>query len=261
LAKQIEGVKRMSSDAWSSADYALAAGTLPTTDGLLEPTTTAAGCIEEIIFPDEGELRIRKVVKRSNARTTGKHPSPKNRRIMQYESFGELHVFLHLECMPEVIRYHEQPCKIVYREDGDLRLHYPDLLVEFADRKELWEVKRRSEAEKSDMLRRADLMRQLVQWGYEYRVVIAEEYKIQPRLKNIAKLVRFGYHPISMSEREDIRLLPVRQQILSWGQACSGVYGRRGREVMCRLALEGKLTFDVDAHWSPSTQFSLREAL
>lgn len=229
-------------------------------DNVPEPKASA-GFIEEVIFPSDGELRIRKVVKRSNSRTTGKHPSPKNGRMMQFESFGELNVFLHLEWMPEVIRYHEQPCRIVYRDDAVRRVHYPDVLVEFAGRRELWEVKTRSEAQHSEILTRTALMQQLVQWGYGYRVVIAEDFKVQPRLRNIEKLLHFGYRAISMSQREEVRLWFTRQQSLSWEHACSGVCGDRGREAVSRLVLEGRLTFDVNEHWSASTQFSVRETL
>jgi len=40
----------------------------------------------EIKFPVDGKIRSRKVVSRSNARNSGKYPSWKMQRMMQWES-------------------------------------------------------------------------------------------------------------------------------------------------------------------------------
>ena len=85
--------------------------------------------IKSILFPEPGQMRSRKVVSRSNARSTGKYPSWKMGRMIHWESINELNAFRLLDCDPNVTSYSEQPCQIAYVLDGVERIHYPDILV------------------------------------------------------------------------------------------------------------------------------------
>jgi hypothetical protein len=42
---------------------------------------------------------------------------------------------------------------------------------------------------------------------------------------------------------------------LVWSEACSGIYGPKGREIICGLVLRGVLTIDMNATISLSTEF------
>jgi hypothetical protein len=97
---------------------------------------------QELTFPEPGKLRSHKVVTRSRARSAGKY----------------LNAFRVLDSEPTVIRFSEQPCEIAYLQDGVLRSHFPDILVEYVDRKELWEVKLESEATKPEIAARTALL-------------------------------------------------------------------------------------------------------
>src|ERR1039457_2276067 len=83
--------------------------------------------IRSILFPAPGQMRFRRVVSRSNARSAGKYPSWKMDRMMHWESNNELNAFRLLDCDPNVTSYSEQPCRIAYVMDGVERIHFPDI--------------------------------------------------------------------------------------------------------------------------------------
>jgi hypothetical protein len=114
--------------------------------------------IRSIVFPEAGKLRSRKIVSRSSARPKGKYPSWKMRRMLQWESENELNAFRLLDCDPDVTRFYEQPCQVMYDLDGLARSHYPDILVEKNSRKELWEVKPDTTAEEQKIVARTALL-------------------------------------------------------------------------------------------------------
>jgi len=212
--------------------------------------------IRSILFPQPGQLRSRKVVSRSNARSAGKYPSWKMGRMMHWESNNELNAFWLLDSDPKVIRFSEQPCQIVYVMDGLERIHYPNILVTTAGGKQLWEVKPRSNAADPDILARAAFLScVLPRWGYEYRTVLAEDLARQPRLRNANLLLSLGKRAVSDAEFEDVRRTMAEQGSLAWAEACAGNHGPRGREILCSLALRGVLTIDMNLPISLTTEF------
>ena len=68
----------------------------------------------QINFPKDGKIRSRKVVKRSNARNSGKYPSWKMQRMMQWESVHEGNAMRILDATPNITAFNEQPCEIIY---------------------------------------------------------------------------------------------------------------------------------------------------
>jgi len=212
--------------------------------------------IKSLLFPEPGQVRSRKVVSRSNARSTGKYPSWKMGRMIHWESINELNAFRLLDCDPNVTSYSEQPCQIVYVLDGAERVHYPDILVTTTTGKQLWEVKHRSNASEPEVLARANfLSRTLPSWGYEYRTVFDEDLARQPRLNNANLLLSLGKRAITDCEWEDIRQTVTEEGSLVWSEASSGNYGARGREVLSSLVLRGVLTIDMNSPISPATEF------
>ena len=217
--------------------------------------------ILEICFPQPGQLRSRRVVSRSRARSTGNYPSWKLGRMIQWESTNELNALRLLDADPEVLRFSEQPCKITYTQDGSQRSHYPDILVEYTKQKEFWEVKSEVETRDPDFIRRTEILGDLSRRGYGYRVAVAEDLKRQPRLSNAIQMVHYGRCPLGVADRERLRLLLDHEGFLSWDRACGGEYGKKGRSAVCRLVLEGKLCFDFASVWTGATRFEAREAL
>ena len=216
--------------------------------------------ISNIVFPEPGQLRSRKVVSRSRAHPTGKYPSWKMGRMVQWESENELNAFRLFDCDPDVTSFHEQPCEVMYILDGQARSHYPDILVEKDGRRELWEVKPESEAEKPEVVTRTTLLIQgLPLWGYAYRVVLAKDLAMQPRQANACFLLGFGRRAVTDCEQEFIRRALTRRGSLLWSDACRGEYGPRGREILCSLVLRGVLTIDLNLPISPTTRFVARK--
>ena len=216
--------------------------------------------IRSIVFPEAGKLRSRKVVSRSSARPKGKYPSWKMRRMLEWESENELNAFRLLDCDPDVMRFHEQPCQVMYVLDGQARSHYPDIFVAKNGQKELWEVKSEPQAEESEVVRRTALLTQeLPLWGYAYRVVLAKDLAKQPRQANACILLGFGRRAVTDCERELIRRALSQHGSLLWSDACSGEYGPQGREILCSLALRGVLTIDLNSPIAPSTRFAPRK--
>ena len=110
--------------------------------------------IISIELPKEGKLRSRSVVSRSRARPTGKYPSVKMGRMIQWESANELNACRLLDVNPNVISYFEQPLVIRYTQDDIPHLHYPDILVQWLDHQELWEIKTARDALKPEFIRK-----------------------------------------------------------------------------------------------------------
>jgi hypothetical protein len=215
------------------------------------------GEIIRITFCCGGQIRSRRVVTRSRSCPTGKYPSWKMGRMVQWESRNELYAFRLLDCDPKVTTFHEQPCEIVYRQNGVERRHYPDVYVETTGSKELWEIKPSSKASQDVIAARSTLLRDgLKQYGFIYRVVLDCDLAKQPRLQNVDILLRFGRRPLAEYERERVRQYLRRLGSVCWSDVCQGVYGPKGREIVCRLVLEGALAFDVDCPLSPDTPFT-----
>lgn len=216
--------------------------------------------IRSILFPEPDQMRSRKVVSRSNARSAGKYPSWKMGRMMHWESSNELNAFRLLDCDPNVTSYSEQPCRIVYVRDGVERVHYPDILVTTHQGKQLWEVKPRSDAVEPEVLARDTfLSRVLPRWGYKYRTVLAEDLSRQPRLSNANLLLSLGKRALSDCEWEDVRRTMADHESLVWSEACAGNYGPKGREILCSLVLRGVLAIDMNVSISLTTEFVTRK--
>lgn len=216
--------------------------------------------IKSILFPEPGQVRSRNVVSRSNARSAGKYPSWKMGRMMHWESSNELNAFRLLDCDPNITSFSEQPCQIVYVMDGVERNHYPDIMVTTSGGKQLWEVIPRSNALEPELLARAAfLSRVLPRWGYEYRTVLAEDLARQPRLSNANLLLRLGQRAFSDCEWEDVRRTMAEQGSLVWSEACAGIGGPKGREILCSLVLRGVLAIDMNVPISPTTELLTRK--
>ena len=196
-----------------------------------------------IDFPDD--VRSRKVVTRSRARPTGKYPSWKAGRMLQWESPHELKAFRVLDADPDVRTFREQPCVIRYTLAGESRIHYPDVLVESRSRLELWEIKPAAEAAKPDVAERTRVLAEgLPELGYAYRLQTAEDLAREPRLSNALMLLKFGRVPVPALARERLRRMTEAAGGVFWGAVVSGSLGPGMRAAVCRLALEGVLSFD-----------------
>jgi hypothetical protein len=181
------------------------------------PADFSSDCrILRIVFSSAKQVRSRRVVTRSRFRPTGKYPSWKMGRMLQWESMNELHAFRLLDCDPRVTVFTEQPCEIVYVDGAETRRHYPDIYVEIDSNRELWEVKAECEASQSEVSARTELLTSGLQpYGFTYRMVLDHELANQPRLDNAKTMLRYGRRTASDNEREYVRLALKRNGHLS----------------------------------------------
>ena len=207
----------------------------------------------EIIYPTNGKIRSRKVVSLSNARNSGKYPSWKMQRMMQWESPHEGNAMRILDATPNVISFNEQPCEIVYTLNGVKRRHYPDFMVLEQHRHEFWEVKTERDANEPEVAERtAHLIEVLPTYGYGYRMVLAEMLATQPRLDNIKRLNKLGRFAVPDIEKEKIRRLFLEAPVMDWG-----MFESQSHSVLqhiSRLILEGKLSVDLHRPINAATQ-------
>lgn len=214
--------------------------------------------ILEIEFPKDGKLRARKVVSRSRARSTGKYPSWKTGRMIQWESSNELNAYRLLDATPTVLAYYEQPLCIHFTLNGEKHIHYPDVLVESRDSRELWEIKPESEALLPQYVERTKFLEsELQKLGLPYRMVLAEELGRQPRLSNVLTLLTHGRKKIGSLDRERARELFAAVPEISWGTATRGDLGKNGRSTLSRLALEGVISCDLEQPISAKSVFTI----
>ena len=190
--------------------------------------------------------RARKIVTRSRFRSTGKFPSHKMRRMIQWESRSELAAFHHLESDPCVQGYWEQPCIVSYSDGAQIRKHYPDICVHYLAHKELWEIKPVSQLAEQELVWRTDLLAPgLLDFGFDYRVVFDETLMEQPRYANIQLLLRHCRKSFSLHEYEEIRLIALERGRLTWGEAASGLYGPEKLALLSTLTIRGILSVDL----------------
>lgn len=211
----------------------------------------------QIIPPGSKAVRARKVVTRSRARATGKFPSRKMNRMLQWESINELNAFRLLEANPNVISFTEQPFAISYVLNGATFYHFPDILFKTRCSKHLWEVKPRSKACHPDVVARTALMRSaLPSLGYQYDLVIGEDLARKDRLTNVRKLLTRGRRDVPPLLREQIRQVFVQQPLLSIEALLDALGDLLQVGHIYRQILDGVLLCDLESPLSMQTTLS-----
>ena len=211
------------------------------------PATEAEGI--QIIFPEGTNPRSRKVVTRSRARKTGKIPSWKMKRMIQWESKNERLVFRILDADANVSAFFEQPFEVRYEDDSITRAHFPDVLIEFLDGIEVWEIKDSLDANCPDIKKRTELLiPRFAQLGIRYRLVFVDKKNQKGTEAYSLSVRRFGRLPISPVDRECARRIFRNQNTVSWQQIKTGSLGKRGPNIVARLLLEGELATTNQTH-------------
>lgn len=206
----------------------------------------------EIIFPNGTQIRSRKVVSRSRARATGKFPSIKMNRMLQWESINELNAFRLLEVNPAVIKFREQPCELRYMLHDEARVHYPDILVHLNEGKEFWEIKASEEAKQRKVVERTKFLSQaLPNYGYGYRVVLGEDLGRRVRLENIKSILAYGRKEVPALVREKVRQIFCRYPEIQLGELIEVSKKTIGRDEIFRLIRDGDLSCDLELALTP----------
>jgi hypothetical protein len=182
---------------------------------------------------------------------------------MEGESVHEVNVFADLECDPNTGGFFEQRCQIKYRLNGELREHYPDLVViPRAGVRRIKEIKLASNAGSDEVKSRTALMNSgLPAFGYDYDVQIADLSETEPGRRNREIVASFSYRTVPSHEKELMVQECRRSGGIEWGAACRGVYGLFGREILCRLFVDAVLSMNVNEPLTEKTRFIVREGV
>ncbi len=201
--------------------------------------------------------RSRRVVRRTTHRVVGRFPSLKCRKVIHWESQLERDMARLLEFDPAVLTYAEQPEPLLYKEDGKVRKHTPDFLVETNGGPIIIEVKPYdqaiSEPWRSRLLRfEAEYQKQ----GIRYLVMTDQEIRREPRLSNVITLLRYQRQDVSMIERtailhemsaEPIQLEELRSKLDDNQIARTHIYA---------LIAQGHISIDINDELGPDTLLS-----
>jgi hypothetical protein len=147
--------------------------------------------------------------------------------------------------------------EIEYETRGRLKIERPDLLVIIGANKELWTIKKLSatpsQYQENEM---KDLATQLLAHGYQQRLIDVDVLGHEPSLGNAITLLKLGRGQISYTEREALRILfAERSGRLTWADIASGIAGPCGKNILCRLVLEGVVRFDPTGLWADAMVF------
>lgn len=206
-----------------------------------------------IHFAPPGTL-ARQVVKRSNARKTGKYPSWKMGSMLQCESENERNCMLLFDLCSWVKSYRPQPCIIKYRMNGHAFKHFPDVLASTHSGHELIEVKPRALANHPDIVRRTAILTEMLPaHGYRYRLMLAEELALSPRLENAELIKRLGKGEVPALQRERIRILFQQHHSIPWSMFQQDRNNPHLAMHVCRMVLEGYLSIDLNQPLTDNT--------
>ena len=203
--------------------------------------------ILQIDFCKPGQPRYREPVTRSGSHERIIHWSPKVDRGIHGDHPNEGDVFMDLDCDPTIKTYREQPCRITYLLAGEEHCHDPDLFeTPFSGFDVLSEIKLAAEAASEEVRSRTKVMTLgLPAFGLRYRVRLVERSQHEPERRNRTILIGFANRQATMQERESILLACRRHDYVSWLEVCHGRYGQFGREIVCRLFIDGVLATDL----------------
>jgi len=169
--------------------------------------STLARIPSRIIFPQEGVLRARKVILRSNHGHVYKFPSTKNNRHMHLEYSLERDRAQLLEVDPYVKWYKEQPFRIEYEDEGKEKKMFPDFLVaRIDDSLTVEEIKPYDKANDPDIKRRFAIEKKLLeQDGYLFEVHTEKEIRGGFKLENAKKLLPLRTIIVNPLLKADVR--------------------------------------------------------
>lgn len=228
----------------------------------LPPGSSESGL--QIVVPEPGKLRMRKLIGRSRRVATGKYPSWKMGRLMHWESFQEAKVFRLLDACPGIRKFTEQPVLIRYLDGDTWREHVPDVaFCTYHDALAVLEVKSSLDRHREEALERAEILRpKLAELGVFYGVVLQEQLDEGLALANARLLLKRGSVDAEDSDRDQLQqMVPERGEV-----AAESLTGRRlsANYALCvasSMAIRGHLSINWStARFSPLAFSALRDS-
>lgn len=177
----------------------------------------------------------------------GKFPSIKNDKMVWWESQLERDYLYLLEIDPDVLGYEEQPLKVRYSLNGEIRKYTPDLRVVRHNRRQIVEIKDEKTANEEEYV---ELFRRVApicqQKGYEFVVVTERAIRNQPMLKNIKLIYKYAKTVVSSEHQIYIHVLFERKEILTLEEVIQGLALRGIKENVAYACIyNGILSVDL----------------
>lgn len=216
-----------------------------------------------ISFAPVGE-RARKVVRRSNYRMTGKQPSTKCGRMVQWESLHEKRAFQLLEVSPYVKTYREQPALFEYQDaNGVMRKHYPDIYIELINGIKIFvEVKPELAKDKEDLLSRETLLKKLLsKKGFKYIQIYPEQIESFYYQENAEQMLWHTKSQPLYPVKEKIKKFLSMEKNVSLEKLLEYLNDANAKSWVFSLLSEGAIYCDLSKPLLGETLFSTKGAL
>jgi len=217
----------------------------------------------ELVMPEGGKTRVRKLIGRSRRVATGKYPSWKLGRLVHWESSQEAKVFRLLDACPGIKKFAEQPFLIRYLHGESWRQHVPDAaFCAYHGGLAVIEIKSSLDKGRHEALERAEILGpRFAAMGVFYGVVLQEHLDAGLALANARLLLRRGSQQALQSDHEQVIQMVADQREI----AAEDLTGRRldANYALCvasSMVLRGHLSVNWStARHSPLVFSSLRE--
>ena len=143
-------------------------------------------------WPDEGKVRVRKLLSRAAMRPIYRFASLKMGRSIHLESALEHQVAMLLDACPTVEAFGEQPVTLEFETGTGAARHIPDFAVSHRGHPWFLEVKYSKDVDSTCLQRTQRLVDLLAPLGIEYRLITEKDLPLQPRLSNAWALLQRG---------------------------------------------------------------------
>lgn len=184
---------------------------------------------------------MREPVSRSKAGIQGKVADVVNGRSRHAESQNEIKAWQIITATAHADSWQEQPFTLEYYDGGAKHRYTPDALVVRGADRVVVEVKEDKDAETPEARARFSVIRErLAQHGYQFRVWKSSEIRAEPRLANVALILR--YRRVAVSPQENAAILRAAACEIELACLCASA----GADVhsVLRLVLDGSLHID-----------------
>jgi hypothetical protein len=190
--------------------------------------------------------RVREPVSRSKTGVQGKVADVSSGRSRHAESQNELKAFQVLMATARSDAWQEQPLFLEYHHEGTKHRYTPDALVAWGEHWEVVEIKEDAEADLSENQTRFALIRELLaEHGLCFRVWKKSEICAEPRMANVARILRYRSVQVPAAENEGIRRTFSLTPQLPLRAFCENPMAVQH---VLRLVLDGRLHIDW---WEP----------
>lgn len=209
------------------------------------------------IPPEEGHVRVRRLIHRGAPRPVSKFLSVTLGRSVHCESSLEIDAALILDACPAITDFGEQAVTLHYLHGNVWRWHIPDFIAVAGGVREFIEIKFQRDINAEVVERTELLVRLLEPFGYGYRLLTEETIRTGAALKNARSLLVRGREEVpplwALCTHEKIRSEgPLTLGSLGWNSP-----GKSEGSWIARMLISGALSTNLSMILSPDSTVDL----